>query len=264
LTDPRHPAQSGAHPDATRSRIATSNERRIEVRGLDLTHDLIGKVDLGAMAFLELRGRLPDERESRMFNALLVTLVEHGLTPSALVTRLTYFGAPDSIQGAVAAGLLGLGSTFVGTIEGSARLLQDALGPFPGLDADLNALASAIVVDHQQRRAAIPGLGHPLHKDGDPRTAALFGLAAELGFAGRYVGLEERIGAQASARFGRALPVNATGAIGAIVSEMEFPWSITRGFGVMSRAIGLVAHILEEREAPIAGELWRDAESKHQ
>jgi citrate synthase len=215
------------------------------------------------MAFLELRGRLPDDRESRMFNALLVTLVEHGLTPSALATRLTLYGAPESIQGAVAAGLLGLGSTFVGTIEGSARLLQDALGRVPGRDTDLDSLASSIVADHHSRKAAIPGLGHPLHKSGDPRTAALFALAADLGFVGRYVRLEEQIGARASVVFGRALPVNATGAIGAIASEMDFPWSITRGFGVMSRAIGLVAHILEEHDTPIAGDLWHEAESTH-
>jgi citrate synthase len=246
-----------------RSQIATSDARGIQIRGLDLSKDLIGKVDLGAIAFLELRGRLPDDRESRMFNALLVTLVEHGLTPSALATRLTFYGAPESIQGAVAAGLLGLGSTFVGTIEGSARLLQDALGPVPGRAVDLDSVASSIVADHQNRKVAIPGLGHPLHKGGDPRTAALFALAEELGFAGRYVQLEEKIGARAEVVLDRALPVNATGAIGAIASEMDFPWSITRGFGVMSRAIGLVAHILEELDAPIASELWHAAESAH-
>ena len=116
--------------------------------------------------------------------------------------------------------------------------------------------------DHRERRVPIPGLGHPIHKRGDPRTAALFRLAREVGFAGRYVTLEERIGAEATALLSRPLPVNVTGAIGAILSEMGFPWSIARGIGVMSRSIGLVGHILEESDTPIAGEIWRRADAE--
>ncbi len=245
----------------TRSRIASSDERRVFIRGFDLSSELIGKINLGDMAFLELRERLPDDRESRMFNALLVTLVEHGITPSALATRLTYYGAPESLQGAVAAGILGLGNTFVGTIEGAARLLQEALPRDNATSADVDALADRIVRDYRQRKQPIPGLGHPLHKAGDPRTQALFALASDLGWAGRYVALEQSLGSRASEVFGRPLPVNATGAIGALASEMGFPWSITRGMGVMSRAIGLVAHILEERDAPMAPDVWRMAET---
>src|ERR1700693_3949676 len=119
-----------------KSDMGTSPADRIVVRGHDLVQDLIGKVALGDMAFLELKGRLPTAKESVVFNALAVTLVEHGMTPSAIATRLTYFGAPESVQGAVAAGLLGIGDRFGGSVEGAARMLQEALqgaGPSPDL-----------------------------------------------------------------------------------------------------------------------------------
>src|ERR1700675_1084122 len=110
---------------------------RIMVRGHDLVDALTGKVSLGDMAFLELKGRVPTRHESAVFNALAVTLVEHGMTPSAIATRLTYYGAPESLQGAVAAGLLGIGDRFGGSVEEAARTLQEALAG-AGESADPN------------------------------------------------------------------------------------------------------------------------------
>lgn len=240
-----------------RSRIARAIPDRIEVRGHDLV-DLIGNVPLGDVAFLELRGRLPTEAESRVFNAITVTLVEHGLTPSALAARLTYLGAPESLQGAVAAGLLGLGSRYGGTVEGVARILQEGLAD-PG--ADLDQAAAAIVAAHRRERRPIPGLGHPTHKGGDPRVARLFEVAEENGLSGRHVDLERRIAAEAARVVGRELPINATGAIGAIASELQIPWRVCRGLAVMARSIGLVAHLQEEIEEPLAGEVWHRAEA---
>src|SRR5690348_15202537 len=110
-----------------RSDLAWSTPDRIVVRGMDLPGEILGRLNFGDMAFLELTGRVPSAQESKLFNALVVTLVEHGVTPSALVARLTYLGAPEALQGAVAAGLLGLGSVFVGSMEGVARILGDAV-----------------------------------------------------------------------------------------------------------------------------------------
>lgn len=236
------------------SRMGASSVDRVWVRGFDLCKDLLGTINLGDMAFLELQGRLPKLGESRLTNAILVALVEHGITPSALATRLTYLGAPESVQAAVAAGLLGLGSVFVGSIEGAARLVSETLAAAPP-DADVKALAAAKVAEMRAKKATIPGLGHRTHVKGDPRTARLFAIAAEEGFRGRSVALMEAIAEAASAASGRTLPLNATGAIGALLCELGFDPRVARGFGVMSRAIGLVGHVFEELQRPMAREI---------
>ena len=244
-----------------RSDIAWSAVDRITVKGHDLCRDILGKLSLGDMAFLELTDRLPTPRESVMFNAIAVTLVEHGLTPSAVAARMTYTGAPEAMQAAVAAGLCGLGSVFVGSMETAARMLQEAL-PDPQAPADLDALARDIVADFRARKEIIPGIGHTLHKPIDPRTPRLFEIAQEQGYHGRYVDLMQRVAREAESVYGKSLPVNATGAIGAIASEMRIPWGIVRGIGVLARAIGLVGHILEEMKQPMAYEIKRRAEEE--
>ena len=177
------------------------------------------------------------------------------MTPSAIASRLTYFGAPESVQGAVAAGLLGIGDRFGGSVEDAARTLQEALAGAHS-SPDLTALAREIVATHKDRKAPIAGLGHPIHKPIDPRTPKLFAIAAENGFSGRFVQLMQEISAEASRSYGRELPVNATGAIGAIASELDIPWRVSRGLAVLARAIGLVGHIQEELNEPLAAEIW--------
>jgi citrate synthase len=222
-----------------RSDLGWSTVDRIVVRGKDLPGEILGHLNLGDMAFLELTGRVPDARESKVFNAMVVTLVEHGVTPSALVARLTYLGAPEAMQAAVAGGLLGLGSVFVGSMEGVAKLCSEA---FAGAAPDVAAILS--------RYKRIPGLGHPLHKPVDPRTVRLFEIARETGFYGRYCRLMEDIARE------KKLTLNATGAIGALACELGLDWRCVRGLGVMARAVGLVGHILEEARDPMAEEIW--------
>lgn len=242
-----------------RSELGRSTKDRIFVRGLDLTEELLGKASLGDVAFLELMGRLPTPQESVMFNALAVTLVEHGLTPSAIAARLTYFGAPEALQAAVAAGLLGIGDRFGGSIEQAAQMLQEA--PAAG---ERRAVARQIVARYRAEDKVIPGLGHPIHKPVDPRTVRLFELAEKNGFSGRHVKLMELIAQKAAAVYGRELPINATGAIAAIASEMDIPWRVCRGIAVMARAIGLVAHVQEEMNSPTAAEIWSRVEAEAQ
>jgi citrate synthase len=227
-----------------RSELAWSTASRIVVRGRDLPNEIIGHLNLGDMAFLELTGRVPNANESRIFNAMVVTLVEHGITPSALAARLTYLGAPEALQAAVGAGLLGLGSVFVGSMEGVARILSDAVAS--GKDA------KAVLAENKR----MPGLGHPIHKPVDPRTLRLFELARETGFYGKYCRLMEDIAQM------RGITLNATGAIGALSCELGLEPGIVRGLGVMARAIGLVGHLLEESREPMAEELWRRAEEE--
>ena len=194
------------------------------------------------MAFLELTDRLPDDRESIVFNAIAVTLVEHGLTPSAIVARMTYAGAPGAMQAAVAAGMCGLGSVFVGSMETAARMLQEAAARAPTsrrsrgeMVADLRkrrraCRASAIISTSRSIRARRASSRSPQRTD-SPAV---------------YVELMQVIAAEAESALRKTLPVNATGAIGAIASELGFAWKIVRGIGVMARAIGLVGHIREE------------------
>jgi citrate synthase len=244
-----------------RSDIAWSTPSSITVKGFDLCKDLLGQVSLGDMAFLELTDRLPTARESTVFNAIAVTLVEHGLTPSAMATRMTYVGAPEAMQAAVAAGLCGLGSVFVGSMETAARMLQEAI-PDPTTSTGPEPLARGIVERFQAAKQAVPGIGHPLHKPVDPRAPRLFQIAADNGYDGPYVKLMQAVAKQAEARYGKSLPVNATGAIGAIASELKLPWQIVRGIGVMARAIGLVGHIREEMREPLALEIKARAEEE--
>jgi len=217
-----------------RSDLAWSTVERIVVRGKDLPGEILGHLNLGDMAFLELTGRVPNEKESRLFNAMVVTLVEHGVTPSAIVARMTYLGAPEAMQAAVAAGLCGLGSVFVGSMEGVAKMLSTDSLP----------------------AGRIPGLGHPLHKPVDPRTVRLFEIARETGFYGKYCKRMEQIAKE------KKLTLNATGAIGALACELGLDWKCVRGLGVMARAVGLVGHLLEETRQPMAEEIWRRAEEE--
>ena len=169
-----------------RTDIAWSTTDRITVKGFDLCKDILGTLSLGDIAFLELTDRLPTTRESVVFNAIAVTRVEHGLTPSAIATRMTYTGAPEAMQAAVAAGLCGLGSVFVGSMETAARMLQEAITD-PSKKADTARLAREIVERFHSRKQAVPGIGHHLHKPVDPRAPRLFQIAAENGFDGPYV-----------------------------------------------------------------------------
>src|SRR5712671_4040682 len=219
-----------------RSELGWSTPDRITVLGKDLPGEILGKLNLGDMAFLELTRKIPSAAESKLFNAMVVTLVEHGITPSALAARLTYLGAPEAMQAAVAAGLCGLGSVFVGSTEGVARLLTESINKTP----------KKLIAENKR----IPGLGHPIHKPIDPRTVRLFEIARETGFYGKYCKLMEAIGKE------KSLVVNATGAIGALACELGLDWRAVRGIGVMARAVGLVGHILEEARQPIAEEVW--------
>jgi citrate synthase len=237
------------------SELGWSTVDTITAYGHNLPDELLGTVGFGAMGFLGLMGRIPTPGEDRVFNSLLVALVEHGQTPSAIVARLTYLGAPEALQAAVSAGLLGLGSVFVGTIEGAAQLVQNALAE-EAPDCDLEVVARRVVEQLAMQGVIVPGIGHPKHKPVDPRTGKLFSIAREEGIYGRHCELMERVAAIAAERYNRPLPINATGAIGAIASDLGVPANVTRGLGVMARAMGLVAHLLEEQGTPIAAEIW--------
>jgi citrate synthase len=239
---------------AFKTAISTHDLHHIWVRGRDLSRDIIGKVSFTEMVFLLVCGRLPDTSEHRLLDALLVTLVEHGLTPSAAVARVTYSVAPEAIQGAVAAGLLGAGSLVLGSMEDCGRMLTQ-VSEMAGAGRSETAIITELVADYRRRGTHVPGIGHAIHTEGDPRTSRLYEVAEECGKRGAHLRNLEEVSRIASDLAGRSLPINATGAIAAILLELGVPWQLHRGFALISRTAGLVGHIGEERIAPITPQL---------
>ncbi|MCI0345953.1 MAG: citryl-CoA lyase [Chloroflexi bacterium] len=239
-----------------KTRIARVEPDRVIVRGHDLTDELLGSVTFTDMVALILLGRLPTGAETRMLDALLVVLVEHGLVKPVVVARFVYSNAPESLQAAVAASLLGAGSRHLGSSEWAARMLQEGIGPNAD-EAAIEAAATRIVEDHATRKERVPGIGHRTHEGGDPRAMRLFDLARETDTFGSHCRLLLRVADLAGERAGRPLPINVTGAIAAIASDMGFRWEITRGFALIGRTLGALGHIQEEMDDPISEELIR-------
>jgi citrate synthase len=245
-----------------KTRIATSNATSITVRGRDLVNELIGHHSYTEVLYFLTVGRMPKAGETKVLDACLVTLMEHGLTPSAIVARLVADNVPEEPQAAMAAGLLTVGSVFVGTMEGCARILQAGIAR----GGDLDATCREVVAAHRNERRALPGFGHPIHKPDDPRPPRLFAIAEEVGHAGRYVDLLKRLGAELDRQAGRHLTINATGAIAALLLEIGLPAESLRGIAVVSRAGGLIGHLLEERESHSGRAFWEliDRESSYE
>jgi citrate synthase len=226
----------------------------IYVRDKSLVDELIGELTFTQMMYFQIMGRMPGTAETRIVDAVLVTLMEHGITPSAIAARLTIMSAPEALQGAVAAGLLGVGGQFLGTMEGAAKLLAEIVAA-----PDAQAAAREIATRHRETRTPLPGFGHNLHRPDDPRTPKLLRVAQEAGVAGAHVAALRTLGAAVDAVYGRHITINATGAIAALLGEIGIPVDIMRGFAIVTRAAGLVGHIREERESPAARYIWEQA-----
>jgi citrate synthase len=228
------------------------------VRGRDLVADLIGSVDFVDMFMLVTNDRPCQGNEKAMINAILVTVTDHGLTPSAIAARMTFLGAPEAPQAAVAAGLLGAGSVFLGAMQNAAIMLQDAaggLGP-ESTDRDIRVRAEELVAERRAAGLALYGFGHNIHVEGDPRVAALAAVAKKNGYFGHHWRLLLGIEAASVGAYSRRLPVNAAGATGAIILEMGLPLQLARGLALVGRCAGLVGHLIEEERTPIAADVW--------
>jgi citrate synthase len=235
--------------------LGTSTADEIRLLGQDLTADLMGKVGFGELAFWLVAMRRPTPSETRVFEAVLVALADHGFTPTAIAARLTYLSAPDSLQGALAAGLLGGGSRFLGVTEDCGTYLHEVLErheeELPRNDAGWDALALRAVTETRAAGRFVPGLGHPVHKLRDPRTAVLVGIAEEEGLHGPHLRLFEAIGRVHEQVLGRRLPLNGAGVCGAALADLGLPVELLRGFALLARAAGLLGQVAEERRRPI-------------
>jgi citrate synthase len=241
--------------------LGTSNQTTITLLGQDLAADLMGKIGFGELAMWLVTQRRPTTSQVRVFEAVLVALADHGFTPTAMAARLTYLSAPDSVQGALAAGLLGGGSRFLGVTEDAGRFLAQTLaaaeGPLPADDAGWDALALGAVSQARAARELIPGLGHPVHKVTDPRTPALLQIAEEEGLRGPHLRLFEAIGRVHPEVLGRTLPLNGAGTCGAALADLGLPPSLLRGFALLARTAGLLGHLAEEQRRPVGMDMYR-------
>jgi citrate synthase len=243
---------SSIRNDAPVTRLCTHTLTSLHYREADLVEDLMGKKTFTEVMLMQILGRAPRPVDMRIADVVLIVLMEHGLTPSAIATRLIYMSAPENLQGAVSAGLLAVGSSFVGTMENCARLLDRILAA-----GDPEAEALAIARQHRADRQAMPGFGHHLHKPVDPRAYKLLELArAEPDLAGRHVRALGMLSRAVDEVAGRPITINATGAVAALLGEIGVPTSVMRGFAVISRAAGLVAHIVEEQQSPSGRFIW--------
>ncbi len=225
------------------TQIATADSKSITVRGRDLVNDIIGKVSFTEMFYLLVVGKVPTSEQSRVLDACLVTLMEHGFTPSALISRLMAESSPGQIQVSIAAGLLAIGDVHAGTMEACAGLLSVGVD-----EPDIIAWCRKIVAEHRSRGESIHGFGHKLHRPEDPRASVLLRVAQENGLAGRYVNLLLQLSLAIDEAAGRHVTINATGALAALLLEIEIPQSVVRAIAVVSRSGGLVGHILEEQK----------------
>lgn len=234
------------HP---RTAICTADENTIVVRGRDLCRELIGHVSFSDYFFLLLTGRKPDAAATAVLDATLVAIAEHGFVPSVQASRMTFAAAPDALQGAVAAGILGCGSVILGASETAGRLFAEVAARVDAGEA-LDAVALDSIRTLKAERRAIPGYGHPLHKAVDPRVGRLIEVATTAGADLRYVRIAQALEKVIPEVTGKDLRMNVSAAIPAVLLGVGFPVASLRGVPILARTAGLIAHLAEEAENP--------------
>jgi citrate synthase len=229
-------------PESPKTRIAHAYPDRVEVRGRDLTGDLMGRLTFTEYFHLLLTGEEPTEEQRFFLDLLLVAIAEHGLMPSNVAARMTLAADPGSLHGAVAAGILGAGPVILGTSEECARLLA-AGGDPKGIVRGLRAAGQKV-----------PGFGHPVHKPVDPRAERILELADERGVSGRHVALARALRDEVQLTMNVAMP------IAAVLLDLGFPAVAAKAVPILARTASLLAHLAEEQEEPIGFLLARAVE----
>ena len=237
--------------DAPYTAICTSDADSITVRGKDLVGEIIGKMDFTSYFWFLVTGQQPNEDQAFFANAILCALAEHGLVPSVVAARMTYAAAPEALQGAVAAGLLGCGSVVLGSAEVAGKFYAECVADWRASGDDVEAVAVRNIERLRQTTKAIPGFGHPQHSDGDPRANLLLRLADDRGVAGEHVAMMRALKAALPATIGRDLPVNVNGPIPAILLDLGWPVTALKGIGLLCRTAGLIGHLTDGSDRPI-------------
>ena len=242
-----------------KTRISQAYPDRVEVRGRDLTGDLMGRLTFTEYFHLLLTGEEPTEEQRFFLDLLLVSIAEHGLMPTNVAARMTLAADPDSLQGAVAAGILGAGPVILGTSEACAELLEAgqervALGAQP--DAVAEEMASAV----RESGERLPGFGHPVHKPLDPRAERILELADERGVSGPHTELARGLREAVAEVWGKPLTMNVSMPIASVMLDLGFPSTAVKAVPILARTASLLAHLAEEQENPIGLGLAAKAE----
>ena len=236
--------------DQPYSAISTSTDTNITVRGKDLCDDIIGKVDFTSYFWFLVTGVEPNETQLFFANAVLTAIAEHGLVPSVVASRMTFAAAPEAFQGAVAAGLLGCGSVVLGSAEQSGRFIAELVAKVKE-SGDFDAVALEGVKALRAERKAIPGFGHPLHSEGDPRANLLFKMAEEKGAVSDHIKMVYAVKKAIPQVINRELPINVNGAIPTVMLDVGFPLEALKGISLLARTASLIGHLQEESERGI-------------
>jgi citrate synthase len=226
-----------------KSRIAQAYADRVEVRGRDLTGDLMGRLTFTGYFHLLLTGREPTDEQRFFLDLLLVAIAEHGMMPTNVAARMTLAADPGSLQGAVAAGILGAGPVVLGTSEECARLLEEAQAS--------GRRPAEVVREIHEAGAKIPGFGHPVHRPVDPRAERILELADERGVSGPHVRLARALREAVAEAWGRPLTMNVSMPIAAVMLDLGFPSAAVKAVPILARTAGLLAHLAEEQENPV-------------
>lgn len=232
----------------TRIGTPTSDTDRFRMRGKDTLSEIVGEMSFAQAFYLCVTGREATPEVARIFDSCLIILMDHGITPTALVARMVEESVPDDVQIPVAAGIMMIGNKFAGTMQGCAQILQDC----KAAGGDQRAWLADKVAEYRAAKKFIPGFGHPYYFPEDPRAARLFQIARDNGASGEYIDMVQVLGEEIDKAAGRHLTLNVTGALGAVLSEIDYPVPVMRSASVVGRAAGLVAHIYEEKQHPIA------------
>ena len=232
------------------SHIGQAYPDRVEIRGRDLTGDLMGRLSFTEYFHLLLTGQEPTEDQRFFLDLLLVAIAEHGMMPTNVAARMTLSADPESLQGAVAAGILGCGPVILGTAEPCARLLEEAqervaAGGEPG------AVAGELAREIHAAGRRVPGFGHPVHRPLDPRAERILELADERGVSGTHVLLARRFGDGVAEAWGKPLTMNVSMPIAAVMLDLGLPSATVKAVPILARTAGLLAHLAEEQEHPL-------------
>jgi len=232
------------------SRISQVHTDRVEVRGLDLTSDLMGRLTFTEYFHLLLTGEEASEEQRYFLDVLLVSIAEHGMMPTNIAARMTLAADPDALQGAVAAGILGAGPVVLGTSAECALLLEDGERRVAA-GAEPRAVAHDLVRTTRDAGRKVPGFGHPVHTPVDPRAERILALADERDVSGPHVELARLLRDAVAEELSRELAMNVALPIAAVMLDLGYPAASVKAIPVLARTAGLLAHLLEEQETPI-------------